>query len=86
MLSPACAPIGAVSIRRTSGTGQAGEHHQIDVTAIGLAPLAEFGGQGPLFMVEALGFQLLQPLVHTVEGIVNQLGGLLGCHRAPERS
>ena len=35
-----------------SGIGQARKHHQVDMSLDGLAPFTEFGGQGPVFVVE----------------------------------
>ena len=60
--------------------GQAGEHHQIDMAPTGMAPFPKFRRQGPLLGSQGLGLQVLEALVHQVEGGVNQLGRLLGGH------
>ncbi len=50
------------------------------MAAGGLAPLPEFGGQGPVFVIEGLRFQIQQALMHQIEGVVDQLGSLFGGH------
>ena len=60
--------------------GQAWEHHQIDMAPIGMAPFAKFRRQGLLLSRQLLGLQVLEALVHLVEGAVNKLGRLLGGH------
>ena len=56
-------------------------HHQIDVPPQGLAPLAELSRQGLLIVLVLGRLQLLEPLVHQIQGVVDQLGGLFGGHR-----
>jgi hypothetical protein len=63
-----------------SGIGQAGKHHQVDVSPHGLAPFTEFGGKGALFMGQGLIFQILQPLMNLIQGVVDQLGCLFRGH------
>jgi hypothetical protein len=46
-----------------------------------VAPFPEFFRQGALFGLEAAGLQILQPLMHQIEGVVDQLGCLIGGHR-----
>jgi hypothetical protein len=41
-------------------TGQAGEHHQIDMAPAGMAPFAKFRRQGPLLGGQGLGLQVLE--------------------------
>jgi hypothetical protein len=50
------------------------------MAANGMAPFAEFLGQGVLFAGQGLGLQVLEPMVHQVQGVVYQLGRLLGGH------
>jgi hypothetical protein len=50
------------------------------VTTYGVAPFAKFLGQGVLLAGQGLGLQVLEPLVHQVQGVVNKLGRLLGSH------
>ena len=47
----------------------------------GLAPLAELGRQSLLVVLVLGRLQLLEPLVHQIQGVVDQLGGLFGGHR-----
>jgi len=70
-----------VSLRlEPSALRQTGAHHQIDVAAIGVAPLPEFFGQGLVGLgLIALG-QQRQPLMHQIQGVVDQLSGLFGGH------
>jgi hypothetical protein len=71
----------APSLNRSgSGRRKARTDHQIDVPARGMAPLAELIGQGLAGMGLLVGFQLLQALVHEIEGVVDQLGGLFRGH------
>lgn len=65
---------------RGSGIGQAGKHHQVDVATGGMAPFAEFLSQGLVVFAEALILEILQALMHLIEGVVNQFGGLFRCH------
>jgi hypothetical protein len=60
--------------------GQAGEHHQIDMAPIGMAPLPKFRRQGPLLESQGLGVQVLKALVHQIEAGANQLGRFRGGH------
>lgn len=46
----------------------------------GVTPLAELGGQGAVFLAEIVGFEVLETLMHQIEGVVDQLGGLFGGH------
>ena len=63
-----------------SGIAQAGEHHQVDVAAGGLAPFAEFSCEGAVLLGQRLGLKILEALVHQIEGVVDQLGSLFGGH------
>ena len=45
-----------------------------------LAPLAEFSRQGTVLVIEGLRLQIQQALVHQIERVVDELGGLLGSH------
>jgi hypothetical protein len=45
-----------------------------------VAPFPEFLSQGALLAGQGLGLQSLKPLVHQVQGVVYQLGRLLGGH------
>lgn len=45
-----------------------------------MALFAEFLSQSVLLAGQSLGLQVLQPLVHQVQGVVDQLGRLLGGH------
>lgn len=45
-----------------------------------LAPLAEFSRQGPVLVIERLRLQIQQALVHQIERVVDELGGLFGGH------
>jgi hypothetical protein len=62
------------------GISQAGKHHQVDMAAYRMAPFPEFLSQGVLLSGQRLGLQVLEPLVHQVKGVVNELGRLLGRH------
>ena len=44
-----------------------------------MAPLPEFIGQRLLLGAEREGLQILQTLMHQIEGVVDELGGLVGC-------
>ena len=50
------------------------------MTAGRMAPLAEFCGQGAVFLAQVSGLEILQSLMHQIEGVVDQLGGLFGGH------
>jgi hypothetical protein len=50
------------------------------VAANGIAPFPEFLSQGALLAGQGLGLQVLEPLVNQVQGVVYQLGSLLGGH------
>jgi len=43
-----------------------------------MAPLAELGGQGAVLLAQVPGLEILQSLMHQIEGVVDQLGGLFG--------
>jgi len=45
-----------------------------------MAPFPEFLSQGELLAGQGLGLQVLETLVHQVQGVVYQLGRLLGGH------
>jgi hypothetical protein len=45
-----------------------------------MAPFPEFLSQSALLAGQGLGLQILKPLVHQVQGVVYQLGSLLGGH------
>jgi len=70
-----------VSLRlECSALRQTRAHHQINVATIGVAPLPEFFGQGLVSLgLIALG-QQRQPLMHQIQGVVDQLSGLFGGH------
>ena len=63
-----------------SGIGQPGKHHQIDVATNGLAPLAELRRKSTVFAFERAGFEIQQPLVDKIEGVVDELSRLVGSH------
>ncbi len=63
-----------------SGIGESGEHHQVDVATGGMAPFAKFLSQGMVVFAEALILEILQALMHLIEGVVNQFGGLFRRH------
>ena len=65
----------------TSNRRKPRAHHQINVPPQGLAPLAELGRQGLLVALVLGRLQLLEPLVHQIQGVVDQLGSLFGGHR-----
>ena len=65
----------------TSNRRKPRAHHQINGPPQGLAPLAELGRQGLLVALVLGRLQLLEPLVHQIQSVVNQLGGLFGGHR-----
>ena len=50
------------------------------MAANGIAPFPEFLSQGALLAGQGLGLQVLEPLVNQVQGVVYQLGSLLGGH------
>ena len=60
--------------------GEAGEHHQVDVAANGLAPLAELRRQGALLGAQGLGLEGAEALMHQIQRVVDQLGSLFGGH------
>ena len=66
--------------QQASGTRQSGKDHQVDVTTNRVPPLTEFIRQGLVLALEGEGLQILEPLVHQVEGAVDQLGSLVGGH------
>ena len=45
-----------------------------------MAPFTEFGRQGTVLLAQGLGFQILQTLVHQIERVIDQLGGLFRGH------
>ena len=55
------------------------------MTANGLTPLAELSGQGLVLRLKRLGFEVEQPLVHQIEGVIDQLGRLVGGHDGQSR-
>jgi len=64
-----------------SNRRKARAHHEINVAPQGLAPLAELGRQSLLVVLVLGRLQMLEPLVHQIQGVVDQLGGLFGGHR-----
>ena len=70
----------ATTLAFTPSRRKTGKHHQINVTADGMTPLAEFIGQGLMFSLQRMVLEILKPLMHQVEGFVNQLGSLIGSH------
>jgi hypothetical protein len=48
----------------------------------GVPPFSEFLCQGLMFMDQGLGFEILKPLMHKIEGVVDQLGSLFRGHGA----
>ena len=52
------------------------------MTTDGMAPLPEFLRQGLMLVHLGIGLQILQPLVHKIKGVVDQLRGLFGGHDA----
>ena len=69
-------------VAKGSGTCQTRKHHQIDMTTDGMAPLSKFLSQGLMLMHLGVGLEVLQPLVHEIKGVVDQLRGLFGSHDA----
>jgi len=63
-----------------TGAGQSGEDHQIDVPTRGVTPFPELLRQGAVFLHQGLGFEILQALVHKIQGVVDELGGLFRRH------
>ncbi|MEB3194507.1 MAG: hypothetical protein VKO19_05230 [Cyanobacteriota bacterium] len=61
---------------------QSWKHHQINMTANRVAPLTEFLREGLMLLHLGVGFQILQPLVHKIKSVVDQLRGLFGSHDA----
>ena len=71
----------APSLNRSgSGLRETWADHQIDVSAGGMAPLAELIGQGLARVGLLVSFQLLQALVYQIQGVVDQLGSLFRGH------
>lgn len=64
----------------TSGIAKPRKHHQINMTTGRLAPFTELRRQGLVLLGKSLGLEILQSLVHQIEGVVDQLGGLFGGH------
>jgi hypothetical protein len=60
--------------------GQARKHHEIDMAPTGMAPFSKFLSQGPLLGRQRLGLEVLEALVHQIQGVVDELGRLLGGH------
>lgn len=65
-----------------SGFSQSGENHQIDVTTCRVTPFPELFCQGLMLLDESLSLKILQPMVHKIKGVVDQLCGLFGGHDA----
>lgn len=65
-----------------SGVAEPRKHHQINVATGRVAPFAEFSRQGLVLLGESLGFKILEALMHKIEGVIDQLGGLFGRHDA----
>lgn len=63
-----------------SGVAETGEDHQIDRATHRLSPLAEFRREGSVLLGQGEGFESLQTLMHQIERVVDQLGGLVGGH------
>ena len=66
--------------RLCSRARQTRKDHQINVTPRRMAPFPEFFRQGMVLMNQGLRFKILQPLMHQVEGVVDQFGGLFRSH------
>ena len=49
-----------------------------------LAPFAEFGRQGLVLLGKGLRLEILEALMHQIQGVVDQLGGLFGSHGTSE--
>jgi hypothetical protein len=45
-----------------------------------VAPLAELISQGLVFPLQGEVLQILKPLMHQIQGVVDQLGSLFGGH------
>ena len=67
-----------------SGITEARKHHQIDVATGRVAPFAEFGRQGLVLLGKGLRLEILEALMHQIQGVVDQLGGLFGSHGTSE--
>jgi hypothetical protein len=65
-----------------SGFSESGENHQINVTTGRMAPFPEFFCQSLLFLDERPILKILQPMVHKIKGVIDQLCGLFGGHDA----
>jgi hypothetical protein len=50
------------------------------MAAGGLTPLAELIGEGLLVAPGGAGLEVEKALVHQIEGVIDQLGGLFGGH------
>ena len=50
------------------------------MAALGVTPLPKLLGQGVLLLGERLGLEALEALMDQVEGLIDQLGRLLGGH------
>lgn len=55
------------------------------MTTDGMTPLPEFLRQGLMLVHLGVGLKILQPLVHKIKGVVDQLRGLFGSHDAGSR-
>ena len=67
-----------------SGIAEPRKHHQIDVATGRLAPFAEFGRQGLVLLGKGLRLEILEALMHQIQGVVDELGGLFGSHGTSE--
>ncbi len=63
-----------------SRTGEAWKHHQIEMAIGWMAPLPELLRQGMMLADQGPGLQILEPLMHQIKGVVNQLGSLFRRH------
>jgi len=50
------------------------------VTANGMAPFTKLVGQGLVFRLQGEVLEILEALMHQIQGVVDQLGGLIGGH------
>lgn len=50
------------------------------MAAAGMAPFAELCRQSLVFVGQGLGLESEQALMHLIQGVVDQLGGLFGIH------
>ncbi len=57
-----------------------GTDHKVDLPSTGMTPFSKLLNESTVSLVLLMIFQLEQTLMHKIEGVVNQLGSLLGCH------